>query len=39
MKNMFIEEVYTGGGCDHYELHFKQYDIFFVINNNDCNIP
>ena len=39
MKNMFIEEVYTGGGCDHYELHFKQYGIFFVINNNDCNIP
>jgi len=39
MQNMTVEEVYTGGGCDHYELHFKQYGIFFVINNNDCNIP
>jgi len=39
MNNLSIEEVYTGGGCDHYELHFKEYDIFFVINNNDCNIP
>jgi hypothetical protein len=39
MKNIQIEEVYTGGGCDHYEVHFKQYGILFVVNNNDCNIP
>jgi hypothetical protein len=39
MKNMHVEEVYTGGGCDHLEIHFKQYGLFFIINNNDCNIP
>lgn len=39
MKNMHIEEVYTGGGCDHLEIHFKQYGLFFIVNNNDCNVP
>jgi len=34
-----ITTVYTGGGCDHLEIAYPQYGIFFVVNNNDCNIP
>jgi len=39
MRKIEIEEVYTGGGCDHYELHFREYGIIFAVNNNDCSIP
>jgi hypothetical protein len=39
MIKLELEEIYTGGGCDHYELHFREYGIIFAINNNDCNIP
>ena len=34
-----IQDVYTGGGCDHLEVSYPQYGIFFIVNNNDCNIP
>ena len=34
-----IQDVYTSGGCDHLEIAYPEYGIFFVVNNNDCNIP
>jgi hypothetical protein len=37
--NYKITECYTGGGCDHYEIVMGDYSLFFLINNNDCNIP
>jgi hypothetical protein len=39
MKNYKMTDVYTGGGCDHLLIEFEGYSIFFIVNNNDCNIP
>jgi hypothetical protein len=39
MIKLELEEVYTGGGFDNYQLYFRQYGILFAINNNDANIP
>jgi hypothetical protein len=39
MSNLNIEEVYTGGGCNHYKVDVPQYGIYFIVNNNDCNTP
>ena len=39
MKNLIIEEVYTGGGCNHYKVDVPEYGIYFIVNNNDCNVP
>jgi hypothetical protein len=39
METYKMTDVYTGGGCDHLLIEFEGYSIFFVVNNNDCNIP
>jgi hypothetical protein len=37
--NYTINECYSGGGCDHYEIVMEDYSLFFLINDNENNIP